>query len=204
MVDHQEHFGKKFYQDKSTGYWISTTHPRIRAHVWVWKIQWGVVPKNYHIHHKNENKSDNRIENLELIERSRHMSHHMQDENRKAFFREWAAKIRPLTKAWHASEEGRLWHKYHAKKNNFGNWEATKHICIQCSSEYETKKRSNFKFCSNKCKSAWRRGQGHDNVQRQCILCNQEFTINKYMKTQTCSRSCAAKMRWIIKKQPTR
>lgn len=106
MIDHQIHFERKFYQDKKTGYWISTDHPRIRAHQWIWIKIHGVIPKGYHIHHKNENKSDNRIENLELIERSRHMSHHMSQPERKEKSRKNLEKIRFKASAWHKSEEG--------------------------------------------------------------------------------------------------
>ena len=71
MSTHQEHFGRKFYLDKSTGYWISTDYskqrPRVRAHQWVWINHYSIIPKGYHIHHRNDDKSDNRIENLRIL-----------------------------------------------------------------------------------------------------------------------------------------
>jgi len=194
MTIHQEHFGKKFYQDKKTGYWISTQCPKIRAHRWVWIFINGNIPRGYHIHHKNENKSDNRIENLELIEQSRHISHHFTDE-KKQWAREWAEKIRPMTKAWHASEAGRAWHSSHAIKCNFGKWEPIKYVCQCCSKEYESTKRSRALFCSNNCKSQWRRDQGLDNIEKECLNCNRKFISNKYHKNIYCSRECFAKSR---------
>ena len=136
-----------------------------------------------------EDKSNNSISNLELIEKGRHIRHHWNDEKRK-----WASenceKIRHLTKEWHGSPEGLAWHKYHAEKCKFGKWDPIKYNCKLCGSEYESSKRSNVKFCSNKCKSAWRRKEGLDNIIRKCEKCDNEFSTNKYKKRKYCSHTC--------------
>ena len=198
MIEHQEHFGKKFYKDKKTGYWISSNCPKIRAHRWVWINHHGSIPKGYHIHHRNEDKSDNRIENLELIHGIRHVSYHMSTPERKEFSRNQANRVRHLTKKWHASEEGKAWHSYHAIKNNFGNWEPQKFKCELCGKEFLSKKLSNTKFCSNNCKSKSRRLSGIDDIIKKCLICEKEFKSNKYQKTKTCSPSCRAKLGYQI------
>src|SRR6266403_1185225 len=136
MINHQEHYDRIFYQDKKTGYWISTSYPRIRAHRWIWNNVHGIIPKGYHIHHRNEDKSDNRIENLELIEATRHLSHHASKPENRQRLKQLVDKIRPMTKEWHRSEEGRAWHRLHAIKTKFGKWEPTKHDCQQCGKQY--------------------------------------------------------------------
>lgn len=201
MSSHQEHFGRKFYQDKETGYWISVNYskekPRTRAHQWVWFNNYGKPPKGYHIHHVNEDRSDNRIENLELMKGSRHLSFHMVkhmlDPKKKKQLQDQCNIIRPLTKEWHASEEGRAWHKYHALKNNFGNPEPTKYACQQCNKEYFSKliAKGRTRFCSNPCKSKWRRDQGVDEIEKICLNCTKHFMNNKYSKQVYCCRSCA-------------
>lgn len=191
MSDHQIHFGRKFYLDKQKGYWISTGYPRIRAHQWVWINMHGLIPKGYHIHHKNENKSDNRIENLELIERSRHLSHHMQNPERKVKSKEICDKIRPLTKKWHASEEGLAWHKLHGIKT-WSERNSFKITCKQCNKEADTKT-FHQEFCSNACKSKWRRNNKLDHIEKTCPVCSVKYLVNKYAKTNTCGRSCGHK-----------
>lgn len=58
-------------------------HPRadssgyVMEHILVWENATGVpVPDNCCIHHLNENKADNRISNLCLMERGAHTTHH--------------------------------------------------------------------------------------------------------------------------------
>lgn len=57
-----------------------STHPRARRngyvfeHLVVYEQHFGSVPKGSHIHHKNGNKQDNRIENLQLMTPKEHIS----------------------------------------------------------------------------------------------------------------------------------
>lgn len=204
MVEHQFHFGRKFYQAKKNWYWYSTTAPRIFAHRWVWKNHYGEIPKGYHIHHKDGNKSNNSIDNLGMLSASQHTSMHGQevinDPVKLKRLKENCDEIRPLTKEWHASKEGHLWHRYHAEKMQLGKWEPREYECQCCGKKYMSTKRSRARFCTNACKSQWRRDQGLDNTERECTLCKNKFQINKYAKSITCGKSCGAKLRWIERK----
>ncbi len=191
MIEHQEHFGRLFYKDHKTGYWISTDYPRIRAHRWVWENYFGKIPKKLHIHHKDFDKSNNLIENLTIMSCSDHIKLHFDSDNdRMRKQRIHISNVRPLTKKWHASVEGRTWHKLHALKGKFGNWEAKEYNCEECGNVYQSKKRSNSKFCSNACKSKWRRKQGIDNIEKTCPVCNNTYITNRYSRSKTCSRIC--------------
>lgn len=52
----------------------------IRQHRLIWEIYYGPIPKGHHVHHRNEIRTDNRLENLELLSAGAHSSHHREQE----------------------------------------------------------------------------------------------------------------------------
>jgi len=48
----------------------------VRRSRWVWEQHHGPIPDRHHIHHKNGNPLDDRIENLECVEAGAHIRHH--------------------------------------------------------------------------------------------------------------------------------
>lgn len=190
-MQHQLHFERKFYLDRKSGYWISVDYPRIRAHAWVWKNINGIPPKGHHIHHIDGNKSNNSIENLQCLSVKDHVAVH-RNEDRIEDCRKRMEMIRPLTKAWHASEEGKEWHRQHAIRCEFGKNEPIDYECLNCSIKFSSSKLSNTKFCSNKCKSAHRRKLKIDDRDFACEFCTKIFRKNKYAHRRFCSRKCAA------------
>lgn len=187
-MEHQEHFGKRFYLDGKRGYWISTTKPRIRAHVWVWQCVNGKRPKNCHIHHKDGNKSNNLIENLELVKSAKHLRDHMTPE-RRIMAAENAKKWQHRTKEWHKSVKGLEWHK----KHGIVCWEQRASFssnCKECGKNFITKTYHQL-FCSNNCKSISRRKSGVDDVDVICAFCKKVFKRNRYAKKKYCGIKCS-------------
>lgn len=153
-MQYQEHHGRRFYLDKKTGYWISTDYPRVRAHVWVWNCVNGETKKGLHIHHIDGDKSHNSISNLQCITPSDHLKLHMTPK-RKKLLRELVDIIRPLSKLWHASEEGIKWHVEHGKRC----WEKREAVflkCRMCGNDFSTKFKFQ-KFCHPNCKAKYGR-----------------------------------------------
>jgi len=105
-------------------------------------------------------------------------------------------KAREYANLWHKSEEGREWHKEQYKKSLEEHQnKKIKKKCECCGVEFETIDNGRNRFCSNKCKSRYRRISGIDNVTKICIGCGKEYSVNKYhaKEQQYCSRKCADK-----------
>lgn len=130
-----------------------------RLHRMVWEYHNGTIPKGYHIHHKDEDKSNNDISNLEMVWGGEHMSHHMNNEERKAQSREYVKNAIAKAPAWHHSKEGKQWHSEHSKKA-YQDREYRTYVCSFCGKEYQTKhiySEGANHFCHNNCKAAYRR-----------------------------------------------
>ena len=127
-----------------------------RFHQEVWQYYNGEIPKGYHIHHKDGDRANNEINNLEAVKIKEHLSRHYKENWKDKDFREKVRKncnnIRPLTKEWHSSEEGRKWHSEQAKTA----WQKRKTVikeCEVCKKEFEAYRASIARFCHPNCKA---------------------------------------------------
>ena len=165
-----------------------------RLHRVVYEDHHGPIPEGHHIHHKDHDRHNNAIENLELMTASDHLSYHrsLQPDI------EFSQAARDAAAEWHGSEEGRAWHKEHYEAHAHLLHKKGKFTCKHCGTDYEAviSYTHGNDYCSNKCKTAARLKSGVDDVVRVCVVCSTEFTINKYVKTETCSKSCGAKLSW--------
>jgi hypothetical protein len=67
--------GRRFY--KTDRYWISPhPAPTISLHRAVWEEAHGPIPDGYHIHHKDGDRDNNTLENLEMLPCTKHLSDH--------------------------------------------------------------------------------------------------------------------------------
>ena len=91
---------------------------RKRLHQAVWEFHNGEIPKGHYVHHKDGDRGNNIISNLEVITPKEHNQHHWKLKWQNLDFRKKALKhfdnIRPLSKIWHSSPEGHKWHVEHA------------------------------------------------------------------------------------------
>jgi hypothetical protein len=199
MQKYQYFNGVKFTRDDKTGYYLNSSI-RKRMHRYVWEYYNGEIPEGYQIHHKDKDKSNNDISNLEAIPFSNHAKLHNK-ERAETRYDGIVANLRenalPKAVEWHKSDEGRQWHKEHYEKTKHKLHMKQVMICEMCDAEYIGKLSAENRFCSNKCKSAWRRKNGLDNETRKCAYCGAEFITSKYSKAQTCSRACANKKRTL-------
>jgi len=172
----------------------------------IWKHYNGEIPAGYHIHHADGDPLNNTIENLICTPGVAHISDHSAEfygdpKNRGLAIRH-LDRIREKATEWHRSPEGRAWHRQHAKET-YTPSEPEVRICEHCGAQFEDHSRSGAgKYCSNACKSAFRRASDVDNTRATCEYCGEEFTKNKYSKQRFCSASCARSQYWANRKNP--
>jgi hypothetical protein len=68
----EQYFNGVKYTLRSTGYFCATTGRRKLLHRDVWEFYNGLIPDKYDVHHIDHDKSNNKIENLELLPKSEH------------------------------------------------------------------------------------------------------------------------------------
>lgn len=190
--------GEKFLlQSKGSYYQSGRKEGERLLHRRIWIEANGEIPKGMHVHHINGDWTDNRLENLELVEGKLHYSEHMkkrfESDEYRAKNKEDLKLAQEAAKEWHASEEGLAWHSEHGKKTWEGR-EPVKAICTVCGKEYETYFPSRSRFCSRACeqKEGFQRNKTASGI---CEYCGKEFVYNKYRKQKCCSRTCANRMR---------
>lgn len=64
------------YRLNEAGYMQHRIEPNRYQHRDVWEAHYGPIPPGYHVHHLNENKTDNRIENLQCMDGEDHLRMH--------------------------------------------------------------------------------------------------------------------------------
>lgn len=185
--------GIRFYETKQ-GYFLGSVNGRAkRLHIYVWEKYNGAIPKGYHVHHIDGNKSNNDISNLELMKAHEHISLHSSTPENRAAARENMKTVMKYAIAWHKSKAGREWHREHAKSQlavQLGK--KIKLTCGFCGKEYETPAfcRNRSRFCSENCKQAARRHSGVDDSKRLCRACGAEYYTNKYAPKLYCTDDC--------------
>ena len=186
--------GLRFTRDDKTGYYLnSKTHKRM--HRYVWEYYNGRIPRGCEIHHKDFDKSNNDISNLELLTISGHRKLHAElltQQQREQKRENLNKNARPKAIEWHKSEEGRAWHREHYEITKAGLHVTYEYKCLHCGKKFIGDYGS--KFCSNRCKSAYRRANDLDLIEKSCVICGKSFMTNKYRPGDTCSASCRARL----------
>jgi hypothetical protein len=160
-------------------------------------VHHGPIPDGYHVHHKDGNTLNNDPANFVALPPPLHLASHApaSSERQAAAMRANANgrtdRFRAGAAAWHDSAEGRAWHSQHATAI-YKQREPLARICDQCGAEFGSMgRRVTDRFCSNACKSAWRRASRKDDEERACVGCGALFSAGKYLPTRYCSISCS-------------
>lgn len=188
----------QFRKKTDNGYWVNTSKKAgsiLYLHREKYKQEFGLTEeqiKGYEVHHIDGNKDNNDISNLKLLTKEEHQKIH--STRNKSSHRHVCKKC------------GRVYWSTVSKSVDIcdrcapelasggSSMLMIKKKCEYCGAEYETKgvNRNRSKFCSNKCKSAYRRAKGIDNVERVCERCGNVYLVNKYSNGKIC-RKCSGK-----------
>ncbi len=186
-----------FTRDDMTGYYLNSAL-RLRLHRAVYVRYNGAIPEGYQVHHVDHDKGNNEPENLIALSKEDHIRLHgteLTDEQREKRRDNMARNARPAASEWHRSEAGRAWHLEHYERMKDTLYCRETMVCENCGKEYAGLMNGQSRFCSNACKSAWRRKVGLDNEARVCECCGGTFVVNKYSGARSCSRECAGNLR---------
>lgn len=132
-----------------------------KLHRDIWAATYGKIPPNHHIHHKDNNHNNNDISNLLCIPAAEHYALHGAERAKQSVTAEEAARLRAISQKaaeWHRSEEGRLWHREHAKTVlkkaraaiNKENWPELNKFCEVCGGAFTTREVQK-RVCSRRC-----------------------------------------------------
>ena len=161
-------------------------------HRHVWADNFGEIPKDHDIHHKDDCWWHNEPDNLEPICLHQHRREHAKERVRLGTLKPPTEKALRQAAKWHGSEEGSDWHSKHAKEQWKNATTKTKQ-CENCGEDYETYM-GDSKYCSRACTQ-------HVNFQtyftdkRKCAWCSKEFVANRHRDTKCCSRTCSNRLR---------
>jgi len=199
--------GERFTRDDRTGYYLSARrvpelNKRVRLHIYVWTIERGAIPKGYQVHHIDEDKRHNDIDNLTCISRHNHLSYHSKKKyERNPEVLDGALELaREAAKEWHASEAGHKWHKEHYEQNKAKLHMVREFKCEYCGKLFKSTQ-VHSRFCCNAHKTAYRVRSGVDNEERTCAVCGKTFLANKYARKSTCGIVCKGKLRSLNNKR---
>lgn len=188
----------EFHRENSGYYQGYVDGVRIRLHRYIYICEKGEIPQGYHIHHIDFNKDNNDISNLIALSEYDHLKLHADkkvEDNYEEMVLNLDINARPKANEWHGSEEGRAWHREQYEKYKDCLHGKKMYTCECCGNEFEAVNNGKNRFCSNKCKSKWRRDSGLDNETRICSHCGEEFMVNKYSKQRYCSKKCSSSKR---------
>ena len=124
-----------------TGYYMADAikHGKcLYMHRHVWEFYNGNIPNGYNIHHLDEDKRNNRINNLKLIEHSEHVGLHSREwhANNPEKSKEMMNSLRAKAREWSKTDEGISAQKQ-SGIDSWKNQHKTILICTWCDKEYE-------------------------------------------------------------------
>lgn len=144
----------------------------VRLHRVVWEAHNGPIPDGWHVHHRDGDRAENGIANLQLLRAADHSRHHHAGKHRSVPARTLAAATE-----WHGSAAGAEWHsrQWHAYMGPLMAGRVTK-SCEVCGGQFEARSifAARSRFCHPNCKAvALRRRRAAERAQGRVLPADQ-------------------------------
>lgn len=155
----------------------------------VWQTERGPIPEGMDIHHKDHNKANNGIENLELQVEADHARYHMQ--RRLADGGDLAATLN----AWRKSEQGQTVLRENIEKCR-QNTPFRQFACAHCGSTVTTQHPRKAICDAEECQlKSSRRAE----KEKQCVVCGVTIFVKSHStkEVKTCGYACG----WALRKR---
>jgi len=183
--DTHKKFNGEIYRKDSNGHFHKSTF----IHRVIWSYNYGEIPQgDYVIHHINENKSDNNIENLQLLTRNEHRKKHTETLEAQEYICQNCG-VKFLAKQTTAKFCS-------AKCSNDYHYHNDKRICSICGKTFSaTHKRTHC--CSRECVNiAIGKANIKEPLKKICPICGKVFIDPHHPNKKCCSSECGAKFGW--------
>ena len=191
----------------------SQTHysRKIRLHRAVWEAANGRIADGYQVHHINEDPSDNRLENLELLSHSEHSRIHMPQKisaegrargGRAAMAAMARKRLENLKKPLTCARCGVGFFSAAFRPTAYcsrecieavrsGAFTGERRMCARCGAAYDATKRVQL-YCSKKCNTRAVADRAGERQMRavMCDQCKREFS-SKRSNARFCCHDCA-------------
>lgn len=165
MCDQCVEWGGRRWHVGPGGYYVAL----VRLHRAVWEAANGPIPPGYHLHHKNSDKTDNRLENLELLTHGEHSALHAEE------------KLGPHRARASVNAHAAM-RRYRAERSK------RKLVCVVCRGVYSSGSKHPTRFCSSACIEKARSGAfGGDG--RICEHCGEPYSATRRVQ-RYCSKRC--------------
>ena len=155
--------GYSFRKDRKTGYYLSSKKidgKRKRLHVFVWEAANGEVPSGYEVHHIDQNKDNNDINNLVLLSVAEHRKLHAdgQKENKSLVAAKctYCGKMFETKKSYSANQNSFCSGKCKAAHRRTTGIDNEERECVSCGKRfvinkyYKQQKCENCRNCKNR------------------------------------------------------
>lgn len=166
----------------------------------VWQYYIGEIPTGYEIHHVDENKANNTIDNLQCLTKKQHSKIH----HEKMPVAEYVCEVCGKTYVTSIFARSNRFCSKHCRNHAEAKRGGEEKICAYCGKNFIAFRGATGDCCSHSCASKLQHKEKPRQkifIEKTCPICGKVFSVTLTRKNQECcSFSCSRKLMWRNKK----